>query len=101
MDISSISEFAELVSGELGESVHPEKMRRIERGDRDVEYALLRAIANVVRDSVADETSTPLEWLAGAGDPVRVNPGSLKTRWAEYVIPGQETFPELQAVAGL
>ena len=74
MDIS-LMDFAEMVSRELGQRVSHELLRRLEHGDRDAEYALLRAIAAVVADSIATETSTPLGWLAGGGEPTFVNPG--------------------------
>lgn len=83
----SLEEFAELVSLDLGQAISTEKLRRIERADRDVEYALLRSIANVLGPHITEETETPLGWLGGGGDPVRVNPGYLKDRWHQFVIP--------------
>lgn len=96
----SLHEMAELVTRQMGQPISYEKLRRIERGDRDVEYALLRAIASVLGPAIAEETSTPLGWLAGGGEPTFVNPGYLKTRWRQFVIPWDEGDPaQLERIA--
>jgi transcriptional regulator with XRE-family HTH domain len=95
----SLHDLAELVSNQLGQSVSYEMIRRIERGQRDVEYALLRAIATVLGPAIVEETETPLGWLAGGGEPVFVNPGYLKPRWHQFVIPWDDGEPSLFAVA--
>lgn len=94
----TLNELAELVTAEMGESVSYEMIRRIEHGRRDVEYALLRAIASVLGPAITEETETPLGWLAGGGEPVFVNPGYLKPRWHQFVIPWDDGEPSTLAL---
>ena len=94
MDVSR-NDLAEMVSQAYGQRISHELLRRIEDGERDAEYALLRAIAEVVGPYVREETSTPLGWLAGGGEPVFVNPGYLKDRWLQFVIPWDDGDPEV------
>lgn len=95
----SLHELAEMVTEQMGQAISYEKLRRIERGDRDAEYALLRAIATVLGPAIIEETETPLGWLAGGGDPIYVNPGELKTRWHQFVIPWDDGDPAPLALA--
>lgn len=89
----SLMELAERVSERLGQPISHEMLRRIEQGRRDCEYALLRAIAEVVSPYIEEETTTPLGWLGGGGEPVFVNPGELKSRWRQFVIPWDDGDP--------
>lgn len=86
----SQTDLADLVSVHINQPVSREFIRRRENGELDVSYAILRAMATIMGPAISEETSTPLEWLAGGGDPVRVNPGYLNGRWREYVIPWSE-----------
>lgn len=95
----SQDQFARLVSNVADQEVSREIVRRIELGERDIAHALLRSMAEVVAPYITEETDTPLGWLAGGGEPVRVNPGYLKGRWAQYVIPFDDGEPEVLEVA--
>lgn len=95
----SQEQFAKLISNVAGVDVSREIVRKIELGGRDIYHAELRAMAQIVGPYITDETETPLGWLAGGGEPVFVNPGYLKDRWHQFVIPWDDGEPAALAEA--